>query len=227
MEDDASSATEELGQFPAPRRDWEPPEGYVERLRAHYEEEFATAGDAPVLVFSHARRSDRPLSRTAIIFGWLRDAYGVREIPLYVAEDVPHDRTGYPVESRHTMNEKEAVIQQLQPYKDIVQSHADAGTLLTAGSEPAVRPGPRRAKATEASRGAGHAALGWHGLVALGPRQIQSAGWKKGAWIALRGVLLKSRRAVHHLRVPRCQGLAQQAWVPHLVATFQEICSHR
>lgn len=58
----------------------------------------------------------------------------IRQMPLFVDEFVPHDRTGLPLEKRHTMNEKDVVVKVLEVYKEHLDAHLKKGTLLVLGS---------------------------------------------------------------------------------------------
>lgn len=124
------------GVFPYPRKQWTAPDGYIEKHDAHYAEMIPWAAQGDALCLSHARRFDKQVTRTNIILDWLREEYKIRELPLYLAEYVPHDRTGYPIDKRHTVTEKETLTAVLQKYRDHILRHLEASTLLIVG-EPA------------------------------------------------------------------------------------------
>lgn len=121
---------------PRNRKAWAPREGYWDRLRQQYSDELETALGGAVFALSHARRPDRAATRSSIIFDWLCSEYDIREMPAYVAEDVPCDRTGYPLEKRHCVAERELVANLLEPYRAQLAAKLALGKVLLVG-EPA------------------------------------------------------------------------------------------
>jgi hypothetical protein len=75
------------------RSSWVAPENFDEKYVAYYTAKLRDLPDDFVIAFSHARREDKEETRSSRIVCTL-DNWSVRDIPLWLGEDVPHDRQG-------------------------------------------------------------------------------------------------------------------------------------
>lgn len=126
------------------RNEWICPEGYEERLKAHYEQAFSHVekSGATVLFLSHAKRPDKDDTMTGRILNVLSQ-FGMVDVPLYVAEDVPCDNAGYA--AYHPEAEINILRRHLLPYLGLIRSFAKKDKLVLLGLE-AVRVNVSKAK---------------------------------------------------------------------------------
>jgi hypothetical protein len=74
-------------------RRWVPPEGFDEKYASYYAAELNDVSEDVIIAFSHARRGEKEETRSGRCVRTLQK-WSVRDIPLWLAEDVPHDRQG-------------------------------------------------------------------------------------------------------------------------------------
>lgn len=74
------------------RNEWICPEGYEERLKAHYEQAFSHVekSGTTVLFLSHAKRPDKDDTMTERILNVLSQ-FGMVDVPLYVAHPLKNE----------------------------------------------------------------------------------------------------------------------------------------
>ena len=85
---------------------WTEPPGFAERTSRAFAALDALA-DSEVAVFTHARRAERHVSRTSETLRAVVP-YGFRDVPLWDAEDVPHDRRGRAL-VKHVVHERQCM----------------------------------------------------------------------------------------------------------------------
>jgi hypothetical protein len=111
------------------------PTGFEERLReTHSESLLCEPALCRYVALTHAPRVNKIRGRTARLMEYLQDKVGLRDVPLFHGEDVPHDTTGYPLEKRHCVAELEFVSKVLEEHRPILEQAAAEGRLFLFGA---------------------------------------------------------------------------------------------
>jgi len=113
---------------------WTEPPGFAERTSRAFAALDALQ-DGEVAVFTHARRAERHVSRTSETLRCLVP-YGFRDVPLWDAEDVPHDSRGRAL-VKHVVRERQCMWKLFDPYVDKVLCLIEEGRCVVSGSAAA------------------------------------------------------------------------------------------
>jgi hypothetical protein len=112
------------------RTAWVESDGFAERAKLRFEELLRIPADRVVL-FTHATRSNRPISRSGEILRTI-EQYGFHDFPLWNEEDVPHSSGGRPLIT-HTVAERRRLLEILEPYVEVLMQLIDEQRVVLLG----------------------------------------------------------------------------------------------
>jgi hypothetical protein len=75
------------------KRHWAPSEGFEDKYRVYYASVLSNLPEDAIIAFSHARREEKEETLSGRVVRML-GTWSVIDIPLWLPEDVPHDRQG-------------------------------------------------------------------------------------------------------------------------------------